>query len=312
MTGDNLTLAENTINVNHHVGFLSNGSYCNITGNSLNGDLTIWGSMNTIAHNSYDLLFVFGGDSNTIQSNLGEISLGNSDLSCSNNIVSGNVMNGSAVWGIWIGQFCNNNVFYDNYIEHEGYAADGWDYNSGVIFCNEYGCIGTNNTFYHNTFVNNSVNVKFYSGFPTGGNFWDNTLQGNYWSDYEGSDANGDGVGDSPYVINSENIDNYPLSAPFDAPVTTIEPPTYDQPINESFLPQSVAVSPISTPTSTPESSGGNEPTQHPYPLNGLSSLFPLLDLATDVVIVLFSVAILVAIFFILKLRKLSGPDSSN
>jgi len=34
---------------------------------------------------------------------------------------------------------------------------------------------------------------------------------GNYWSDHECEDANGDGICYSPYVINSDNQDNYPL-----------------------------------------------------------------------------------------------------
>ena len=38
---------------------------------------------------------------------------------------------------------------------------------------------------------------------------------GNYWSDYAGSDADGDGIGDTPYVIDGES-DNYPLMEPFE------------------------------------------------------------------------------------------------
>jgi murein DD-endopeptidase MepM/ murein hydrolase activator NlpD len=41
------------------------------------------------------------------------------------------------------------------------------------------------------------------------GNTYTNFL-GNYWDDYIGSDANNDGIGDTPYSINSDN-DNYPL-----------------------------------------------------------------------------------------------------
>ena len=49
-----------------------------------------------------------------------------------------------------------------------------------------------------------------------GANFWDNGSIGNYWSDYIGVDSNGDGIGDTPYVVDAPyNIDNYPLMEPF-------------------------------------------------------------------------------------------------
>jgi parallel beta-helix repeat protein len=71
----------------------------------------------------------------------------------------------------------------------------------------------SNNRIYHNNFVNNtlqshpienSVNT-WDDGYPSGGN---------YWSDYQGVDANGDGIGDSPYVIDENNIDQFPLMTP--------------------------------------------------------------------------------------------------
>lgn len=270
-TGSNLTLAENKINANS-VGVSINGSYCNLYGNNINGTLVVWGSVNTFTHNSYDLMFIYYGDNNTIQGNSGDISLGNSDQSCSNNVVSGNLMKGPSVWGIWIGQFCRNNVFYDNYIEDEGYASNGWNYNSGVIFCNEYGALGTNNIFYHNAFVNNSVNVRFYNNESTGGNIWDNGVQGNYWSDYNGS-------GDTPYVINSENRDNHPLTAPFDPPTISIAPPVYDPPIDESQLSQSLTSTPTLTPTTNPpQPTTSNTPIEQPATTSNLSSLLTVLS----------------------------------
>jgi hypothetical protein len=46
-------------------------------------------------------------------------------------------------------------------------------------------------------------------GYPSGGNFW---------SDYNGTDINKDGVGDTPYIIGADNIDHYPLMTPYPIP----------------------------------------------------------------------------------------------
>jgi hypothetical protein len=44
------------------------------------------------------------------------------------------------------------------------------------------------------------------------------TVDRNYWSDYNGIDADGDEIGDTPYVINNENQDNHPLMEPIEIP----------------------------------------------------------------------------------------------
>lgn len=53
---------------------------------------------------------------------------------------------------------------------------------------------GYNNTFFKNNFSIEHLIVN-------GRNFWDNVSVGNYWSDYNGTDSDGDGAGDVPYVI---------------------------------------------------------------------------------------------------------------
>ena len=42
-------------------------------------------------------------------------------------------------------------------------------------------------------------------------NIWDNGFEGNYWDNYNGTDGDGNGIGDTPYIINENNQDNYPL-----------------------------------------------------------------------------------------------------
>ena len=87
------------------------------------------------------------------------------------------------------------------------------------------------NIFYHNSFVDvsNQVISNFYSPFsPPSGlysqNIWDNGFEGNYWSTYVGVDkfrgihqneTGSDGIGDIANIIDANNIDRYPLMAPF-------------------------------------------------------------------------------------------------
>lgn len=63
---------------------------------------------------------------------------------------------------------------------------------------------------HHNNFVSNGAQAEDDKGSE---NSWDNGLPsgGNYWSDYSGTDSNHDGIGDSPYVIDSNSKDYYPL-----------------------------------------------------------------------------------------------------
>jgi nitrous oxidase accessory protein NosD len=112
----------------------------------------------------------------------------------------------------------SNNLLYDNYVVNNRFGAE-------VRF---YSPVGENNTLYHNNFVNNTVQVNTdpiiilpgtgnYSAYHSG--FFDNGKEGNYWSDYEGTDNDGDGIGDTPYIIDENRTDHFPLMEPVDIEV---------------------------------------------------------------------------------------------
>jgi parallel beta-helix repeat protein len=129
---------------------------------------------------------------------------------------------------------CNGSLFYGNTVA---------DNDFGVVL---YGS-KANVTFYGNNFIDNENDVQAINqySFPTeydvlGFVSLDNGSVGNYWSSYNGSDLNMDGIGDTPYNLRSEmltgsfsfiskeadvafGVDNFPLMSP-------VEPSTgYDE-----------------------------------------------------------------------------------
>jgi parallel beta-helix repeat protein len=115
----------------------------------------------------------------------------------------------------------NNNTILNNWIADNSVAA--------IVYSSNQ------NAFYHNSFLNNTKQILSQylsgtnqpfgpSGFST--NNWDNGLEGNFWSDYNGTDSNRNGIGDSPYVIDANNQDRYPLMKPWTPPAETISPTT--------------------------------------------------------------------------------------
>ena len=137
----------------------------------------------------------------------------------SNNTIAGNniISNDN---GIGLGWSSNNSIFGNN-IEGNWYGISLSDSSNNSIIRNnltansQYGIMlstSSGNRFHHNNFINNTWQVDTYAD----NNTWDDGYHsgGNYWSDYTGVDINHDGIGDTPYVIDANNTDHYPLVVP--------------------------------------------------------------------------------------------------
>jgi parallel beta-helix repeat protein len=193
-------------------------------------------SGNTITSNNRGIMLdtssndnaVFG---NTITSASGREGSGISlDRDCRDNSVSGNNITANTGDGLDISN-SSSNSFSGNSIANNGVGVSLDSSSSSNIFSennitnNGQGIwldSSSNNAIYHNNFINNTGQA--YS--PGSTNVWDDGYPsgGNFWSDYTGVDlCNGpyqnvtgsDGVGDTPYVIDSNNKDNYPLMGSF-------------------------------------------------------------------------------------------------
>ncbi|MCK4730061.1 MAG: PKD domain-containing protein [Candidatus Aenigmarchaeota archaeon] len=117
-------------------------------------------------------------------------------------------------------------------------------FNIGLIgICVEGGCwCPKNNKAYLNNFrdklngFGSEFNLWNYPEkiiYTYKGNTYTNYL-GNYWEDYEGVDGDGDGLGDSPYIIESGG-DNYPLMEPFETYFESTKLPIHNLDTGEDF-----------------------------------------------------------------------------
>ncbi len=74
---------------------------------------------------------------------------------------------------------------------------------NGILINSE----SNNNIIYINHFSNNIVN----NARDLSSNTWNRNAFGNFWDDYNDYDNNKDGIGDNPYIIDSNSKDYYPL-----------------------------------------------------------------------------------------------------
>jgi parallel beta-helix repeat protein len=233
---NNNTVVDNSISTSTDRGISLEISYNNkIIGNTLsdnNYGINVGTSHdnevsdNTVANCTNEGIMMGESFSNTVTNNTiteSNIAVYLGD-SYSNNI-SENMATSNA-WGLWLVDSKDNEANHNKIMNNRGGILVLGANSSGNIIrgniikntTNAQGAIFlhtcNNNTIYHNNFVENVLPQIFnYASV----NIWDDNYPsgGNYWSDYTGVDANGDGIGDSPYIIDADNQDRYPLMHPW-------------------------------------------------------------------------------------------------
>ena len=163
----------------------------------------------TITNNGQGMLIAYTQSSSITNNNITNNWVGIELYNSSNNTLSSNNIANNQ-YGTWL-FYSTNNTLRDNNATNNQQRGIELFYSSS-------------NWIYHNNFNNTQQVTSLDST-----NVWDNGYPsgGNYWSDYTGTDlkkgpnqdqSGSDGIGDTPYTIDDNNRDRYPL----------MNPPTHD------------------------------------------------------------------------------------
>jgi parallel beta-helix repeat protein len=197
---------------------------------------------NTIEFNQGDGVFLYSVSNASFEDNVissnghGGIAVqaGSINVTLKRNLIFDNYWEGVGL------QNTNNSLVEENIIVRSGaHALNGYLVGIGLDHANNNIVVGndlisnrvgladsssSDNLIYHNDFYNNVQQVVLDP--QAHNNVWDHgyPVGGNYWSDYGGIDlfsgryqneTGHDWIGDTAYVIDGNNRDNYPLMVPF-------------------------------------------------------------------------------------------------
>jgi len=220
INADNVEIAQFTIRNGggHYAGITLSSIGNHITNNIL---LNNWCGINLKNYVAYNVIA-----GNNIMNNLNGIS----GEMWSNNAIIGNTLTDNLL-GIYIGSYSNHNtIAFNNIRNHWREGISMWHsahntfegnditdnnrggFSAGITIGFQIG-FSSGNNFFHNNMVNNGKQIDLQGEQEP--IVWDNGCEGNYWSDYNGADLDGDGIGDTPYIIDENNADGYPLMNPY-------------------------------------------------------------------------------------------------
>jgi len=231
---DNNLISGNNMTGNGFSGICFSGSNHNIVcgSNIENDNYGVWINgcynnticNNRMTHNEYAIRLTPSANGNTISGNIITDNVGGVVFGwySTNNKVFGNHISKNSRRAIGLTEYAYNNNISANHL-----IDNGWDgillyespnnmiWGNTIMANGRYGIQfveSSGNTVYNNNLANNTNQIDLDNlSIST----WDNGYEGNYWSDYEGTDSNNDGIGDSPYIIDGNTTDNYPLMKPY-------------------------------------------------------------------------------------------------
>jgi putative cofactor-binding repeat protein/parallel beta-helix repeat protein len=233
--------SNNSVYDNHPsmIALFSNSKYNHIFGNVIANGSVIFPRATSDYYDGLMCIQIYGSDHNLVywnellNSNYG-IRVGDIDPreSENNDIYQNNITDMS------VGISCNygsNNTIHANSIADCGAGISLTYADNNRVFQNNIQNCGTgisiyvsnSNRFYSNNFIGNEQQIFerhdhfLYPGtyLQSINNMWDNGTTGNYWSTYNGTDSDGDGIGDESYNIYENYTDRYPLMNPTDVTV---------------------------------------------------------------------------------------------
>ena len=204
-------ITKNTISDNTIAGIAFLGQNNTLFANNISNHHGFFGAGVIVGSGSINNVII---SNNLYENDIGIWFDGEPDASVFNNTVSNNLIVGNGK-GLRLDYSHSSTIHFNALINNE----------YGIYLLESYG-----NYIYHNNFINNTEQVYDpsweYPDVSPSVNFWDDGYPsgGNYWSDYNGTDfysgpfqnePGSDGIGDTPYVIDENNVDHYPLMTPY-------------------------------------------------------------------------------------------------
>ncbi len=161
---------------------------------------------NIFSSNEYGISFSASSDNNTLaDNNISNNTFGVHLENSGNNMLSGNSVSDNS-YGMMINGSGDNNLTSNSVLD-----------NTLGIHLNS-----SNNRIYHNIFIDNDMQANateaygnaWDDGYPSGGNYWSEFTDVDYYNGPHQNETDGDGIWDHEYAISIGNIDNYPVLSP--------------------------------------------------------------------------------------------------